>query len=773
MVIHRAVPQSSFCSACRRSILSSFTSIAGIPSHPAPLFGALGKASPTRISLKSKQVRAFTRSSWHCFEQEKEVSGESDQASEENVIAIPEQKPMREAVGNEQLPWYLQVQTPQLAASPLLARQSIPELPPNSPDLLQPLLGHISVDLGIDNLTMFDLRELDPPPALGANLLMVLGTARSEKHLHVSADRLCRWLRTSHKLSPFADGLLGRNELKLKMRRKARRTKLLSSVGASDRENSDDGIRTGWICVNVGRLENQTAVAEDLGKRDGIVGFGSHTGGVRVVVQMLTEGKRNEIDLEGLWGGMLERKSRREAKEDGLPHELSDSAAPDLSSQDLERQVSTLASAKLTRFLPVSNTVQPSQRRAFHSVVCKDFSATAHFSADDYDESQLPSVEPRIQYAHESNPQQDFSTMISSNNPDGEKVAHQRLADSEKSRSQGDFANAGKALTLRALLNHLKSLPREDAREILGQNSRDVVSTSFLASFHDAFPSYPSSAHWECKIEMYCHAVELGHPGYPKSSLLQLVRKVQTSAVDISEQTLQLVFETILGGKDAASSVLERQLSEPDLDEAMYVLESMSSRGYNVVTEDIFLLLFEAVYSARRIAHNRETPVSEAVLESEWEDRSPAIKKNKRKIRKAQMRLRDTMEAFKVYFTKEDSYIRILRLYAIQGDWNEFWDTWNDIARRLQPHSEALYEVMFRMTAYTGNQKKCIHVLRAWIPEMEREQPPVSLQGRVAVAVQECLLVADPWVAEEAGSESTVDGEWVKIWKTCEKALKI
>lgn len=124
------------------------------------------------------------------------------------------------------LPWYLQVQTPQISRSPLYERQQLPELPPDPPPVLQPMLEHISVDLGLDDLSLLDLRNLDPPPALGSNLMMIIGTARSEKHLHVSADRFCRWLRTTHRLTPYADGLLGRGELKLKMRRKNRRNRV-------------------------------------------------------------------------------------------------------------------------------------------------------------------------------------------------------------------------------------------------------------------------------------------------------------------------------------------------------------------------------------------------------------------------------------------------------------------------------------------------------------------------------------------------------------------
>ncbi|KAL8696934.1 MAG: hypothetical protein Q9201_007401 [Fulgogasparrea decipioides] len=193
-------------------------------------------------------------------------------------------------------------------------RQRLPDLPSHPPPLLQPMLQHISVDLGLDDLSLLDLREIDPPPALGANLLMVIGTARSEKHLHVSADRFCRWLRTTHKLCPYADGLLGRGELRLKLKRKNRRARMLNSVGASDSGNTDDGIRTGWICVNIGMIEDGRTVEQQEHKNqkdDDYVGFGGESSGVKVVVQMLTEEKREDLDLETLWGQALARYARR------------------------------------------------------------------------------------------------------------------------------------------------------------------------------------------------------------------------------------------------------------------------------------------------------------------------------------------------------------------------------------------------------------------------------------------------------------------------------
>ncbi|EXJ75390.1 uncharacterized protein A1O5_02086 [Cladophialophora psammophila CBS 110553] len=256
------------------------------------------------------------------------------------------------------VPWYLQIEdpTPPAPVSPWLALQEIPPLPQDPPPILSPVLTHLSTQIGLDNLTLLDLRRLDPPPALGSNLLMIIGTARSVKHLNVSADRFCRWVRKEYKLRPYADGLLGRNELKLKLRRKARKMKLAQSVGNTvAMREADDGITTGWICVNMGLVDEavlpevkedeggdqtgfgvaeghhasssggamtrkmQETLAEDeedeyQNPAEEYVGFGSRTDSPRIVVQMFTEEKRVEMDLEGLWDVRNTRRAQRAEK---------------------------------------------------------------------------------------------------------------------------------------------------------------------------------------------------------------------------------------------------------------------------------------------------------------------------------------------------------------------------------------------------------------------------------------------------------------------------
>ncbi|KIW11881.1 hypothetical protein PV08_09154 [Exophiala spinifera] len=316
--MHRT-PALSRCTSCRRSILEAFTSLAGVNLPARTALPPLSRPLQT-------QTRAFSHAS--PFRQSLEPPTSSDQS--------------------EFVPWYLQVEDPEppVPASPLLALQEIPPLPENPPAILSSVLNHLSTQIGLDNLTLLDLRHIDPPPALGANLIMVIGTARSVKHLNVSADRFCRWARKEYKLRPFADGLLGRNELKLKLRRKARRMKLAQSVGNTmvTRE-SDDGITTGWICVNMGPVdeavlpaevegEAQTAlaeasvadsrplpdeVAEDeedeyTNPPDDYVGFGSRINSPRIVVQMFTEQKRLEMDLEGLWDVRNTRRARKASR---------------------------------------------------------------------------------------------------------------------------------------------------------------------------------------------------------------------------------------------------------------------------------------------------------------------------------------------------------------------------------------------------------------------------------------------------------------------------
>ncbi|PSN61925.1 hypothetical protein BS50DRAFT_680250 [Corynespora cassiicola Philippines] len=317
MSLSRAVSSSLGCTACKSAIARS--SRAHLPSNGFKPHASW--KSPITPSSRPFQ-RSFTSNA--TFRADKD-----DPATEDPQFAFldpepaaseptPTPTPASESASAPEpapaaasIPWYLQnrpTPTPHQAAL-------IPDLPPNPPPLLATLLDYLANTAGLDDITLLDLRHLDPPPALGPKLIMVICSARSEKHLHVSADRFSRHLRREYRLKPNPAGLLGRNELKIKLRRKAKRMKMLANVGGAEQPegNIDDGIRTGWICCTVGKIEAHEADTHMPGDDvEEFVGFRDMKPGVNVVVQMFTEEKRAEVDLETLWSGVLKTHERKD-----------------------------------------------------------------------------------------------------------------------------------------------------------------------------------------------------------------------------------------------------------------------------------------------------------------------------------------------------------------------------------------------------------------------------------------------------------------------------
>ncbi|ORY02068.1 hypothetical protein BCR34DRAFT_574472 [Clohesyomyces aquaticus] len=328
MSLARLVSSRAGCHGCRTAIVRCFlsptarTSLA--PSRlplrrtaPARCFAS----TPARSGDSNRQLPLPAEYRRYGREEPGISVDRLEEPGTQEELAFPEEKHI-DAVP---VPWYLQAQRERDRSRtwhPVPTRELIPDLPIHPPPLLPEILHYISISLGLDDLLLLDLRHLDPPPALGSKLIMIIGTARSEKHLHVGADAFCRWLRKNHGLKPQPGGLLGRQELKIKMRRKAKRMRLLANAGGQEPEGAiDDGIRTNWICCSVGRIP---AHHHDVSgaKHEKFIGFRTDVAYVNLVVQMFTEEKRAEIDLESLWGGVVKTHERENKRADEKLQEL-------------------------------------------------------------------------------------------------------------------------------------------------------------------------------------------------------------------------------------------------------------------------------------------------------------------------------------------------------------------------------------------------------------------------------------------------------------------
>ncbi|KAF1944331.1 hypothetical protein EJ02DRAFT_452450 [Clathrospora elynae] len=381
-MLSKAVSSKFLCSACRNAASRSSSSIAR--PNGLQVKSSVTSSKTLRCALGTSASRRVDRNDPTTEDAEFAFLGESSEPASSNaesqqpaptpIEASTEPAPSVAPTSSTQnpsipIPWYLRQQSS--VPSPVLNPAEVPDLPPNPPPLLETILEYVSVTAGLDDLQLLDLRNLDPPPALGPKLIMLIATARSEKHLHVAADRFCRFLRREHGLRANAAGLLGRNELKIKLRRKAKRMRMLANIGGAAPEgNIDDGIRTGWICCTLGKLEahpDDTHMPGDNVQE--FVGFRDVKPGVNIVVQMFTEEKRAETDLETLWGGVLRTHQRNDKTADEALKELEqdiEDLEDDLEESDHEERqvVSTLTKSPSTE--PVTPAQAPTPAPQVH-----------------------------------------------------------------------------------------------------------------------------------------------------------------------------------------------------------------------------------------------------------------------------------------------------------------------------------------------------------------------------------------------------------------------
>ncbi|KAH6605337.1 hypothetical protein Trco_007044 [Trichoderma cornu-damae] len=293
-MITRPVAAALGCCGCRNAIFRAVS--------PKPLAGIGQSASRGIRQAPGPAARSFLTSQQ--FGTVAQRDAEAKTAAETESEEQRHEQDTASDDGPTDGPWFLQVPAPKHA--PLQHVASLPKVPQDAPRLLEPMMKYIYEDMGLDDLSMLDLRDLDPPAALGPNLVMIFGTARSERHLHVSAGRFVRWLRRNHQVGARADGLIGPGELKTKLRRLRKKAKMLGT-NTTILPGADNGISTGWVCVNFtahGRGAQESSSYDEDGR---FSGFGAPQWGTTVVVQCMTESRRNELDLETLWRGILRR----------------------------------------------------------------------------------------------------------------------------------------------------------------------------------------------------------------------------------------------------------------------------------------------------------------------------------------------------------------------------------------------------------------------------------------------------------------------------------
>lgn len=493
------------------------------------------------------------RSQEHEHEQEQDQNQKQDQDQDQDQNQDQAQNQEQHNAKQEEA-WYLQEEPPRHPAL-IPSLQPLPEIPKNTPALLGDLVKYVAEDMGLDNLNLMDLRTLDPPPALGPSLVMLFGTARSERHLHISAGDLKSWLRTKG-INAHADGLVGRNEFKIKMRRRHRKAKMLGTSASA--LGSDDGVSTGWICVNLGTLgsaeNNEMAFETPDGK---YAGFGvRQTGLTTIVVQLMTESRRRDLDLETLWSRILARRGDNTLIEDDLEYAEADTHPNEISIFTEGGSPKVFAT--------------PSQRR-FFSTSCRSLSPPDQFT-------QV--TDPRTRSPNADN----VDKLL-----DPVKCINAKIADLEQLQAR----YAGFTFT--------------EAAEAL-EHPEDGHRSVFLGEWNDAIKFLAPEQSWRFRLWLVVAGRNLGLQRFTLATLHDLVQEMELLGIMCHRgHYLELLQAAYMEPIDSETPL--RNQSEL----AIVILNVMFERGEPIITTDVIVSLIESL--ARTQSQGEQQRALQSVLE--------------------------------------------------------------------------------------------------------------------------------------------------------------
>lgn len=616
----------------------------------------------------------------------------------------------------ETKPWYLEDDKADEQVNPFAHRQRLPALPDNPPPILESLLKCLSIDVGLDYLNLLDLRSVDPPPAFGANLFMIFGTARGNKHLYTSADHICRWLRSNYKLRPYADGLLGRQEMKLINKRKTRRARMLSAAGDTNPMSlkMDDGTGTGWVCVNVGEVETGVEPrGDETDAKDDFVGFGRRSENAKIVIQMMTEEKRVELDLESLWQEVARRSSVRKAS-------IENAAQDPLLSAPIDGPSSAPKRASFQ------------QRREMHTS-----SRNLSYVPDDPD---LPADEDRTTSAESGASRQENKAT------DDEAVIDDPVS---------KFTRKGVRIldpSLATILNNLSKMDNETRILALGKDQEDRDSTATLQDFFSSMPPIRSKQHWSAHLYLHRMGIDCGHEGYTVEHHWRLLQQMDEACIPIPAQTFLMVLETILRPKiwdDPTtfdqSAFMSGKKDRPGRQRpvlfgvlagvmakhhhmAFDVLERMEAHGHDPLPFDFLIDLQQ--FALRSHASSRLRAAMPTIRTTTFQEREYLQMQYYHCLRL----LFPTDKPLPGRLVED-----LVRSLGESGFHSVMLKVWRGMALEGHARSAAHYASFFTGIARAGDPDTSLKAIADYVPDMEREETPVKMDEGIAVGILGCL----------------------------------
>ncbi|KAF8477275.1 hypothetical protein BDZ91DRAFT_708970 [Kalaharituber pfeilii] len=675
-----------------------------------------------------------------------------------NYIVVPTPG-NSEGITEAAVPWYLQSKYTAINSFLIPERAPLPPLPDNPPDVLEPMLKYMDTDLGITDLKILDLRPLDPAPALGPDIIMVFGTARSVKHLMTSGDKVCRWLRSTYHIHPYADGLVSRSKRQRINSRRIRR----GNVAASQLGEESELTQTEWVCVNVG--------------------YGG------LIAQLFTERRREELKLEALWNRKLDTNRKNKEKmaqaaaegrilteKDLIYDEDSELSEVVHEGPLLELQEGTATDNPLgdspTPGYPVFpvgsiSSFPKTQFRAFHTFRTLGSQSTLipRKSRDSPSISNMK-LPKSFQELMEHVPAELAAEIMNGSYSNLSRLFSKFYSGHRYSRT------IEQASILYAHVYFLQHCSPEVASEALGTHAFDTMSTPFLRSFFQEIPPVPQLIHYHAWLSLIIQGHILKPEAYTVSSFRQFITQMRASGVNVPitfvNSLLEVMASTPELRKQQTSTTLRLQDSTQRMEEMMKLLEDMSrSLGYDINTPETYTVLVRGLLTNdvdgyRKMALDVcEVPGFARKVRNMLQD-----PRRKHAPDRRIFWLDELMNKFGVKQTLPDYYINFLIGSAMSGYWIALWNRWKDIQYQGLSRGKELYKLVLGLISMSGNENEALNALRILQDSMSTEESSIELDVELArgfLAVME--------VAGGRRGRNGVGVEYAPLRSECENLL--
>ncbi|KAF3936088.1 hypothetical protein ABW20_dc0106767 [Dactylellina cionopaga] len=531
---------------------------------------SLGEEESRNLQEKLASELSQVESSWEALDNElnaeeklnEEAMKRREMEEEENIEYRTTEPPASPNPSDGSTPWYLQSAlqpAPRRFISPLI--EQMPQIPPNPPPNFENLLNYLIKDLSLSKLKIMDLRGVEPTPALGSNVLMILATARSERHMSIAADKCCRFMRgIISGTHIYADGLIGRGVVKLRERREQRKGKRRSA-------DDEEGMKVGWICVNSG------------------------TG---IVVQVMTGWRREELNLEGLWSRKINTSQKRKLRErllaegfgaqeikDMVAREIGDELdeAPEYDAEE-DAAEARIVEAKLmvSEILPPLEDGSKGEMEEFQdSLKVTEMHSKSKKKEQGKRYIDIPAVKQKklswkdkekqlngVAFSTKdpfSKSSRSYSTVVEAVNTlnyfpflgsyQSADLAAGRLVQTGKYKELLKLyprprTNSQTTMVLLAHLNHLVLTPPEIATKTLLTTSRDhLYLTPFFTSFKLSLPQTPTATHNHIQTLLHLSAHNISPLLYPLKKYVRMPAEIMESGQQVPLVTYHIILRSL------------------------------------------------------------------------------------------------------------------------------------------------------------------------------------------------------------------------------------